>query len=76
MTLFDKAKDKVKDKKTTRNCQNCNGEFTPDKRNVNRGWGLCCSKSCAATYKNKLSRMNGSELTKEVRDMRLSQLGI
>ena len=72
MTLFDKAKDK----KTTRNCQNCNKEFTPDKRNVNRGWGLCCSKSCAATYKNKLRSMSGRELTKEVRDMRLSQLGI
>ena len=72
MSLFDKAKDK----KMTRNCQNCNKEFTPDKRNVNRGWGLCCDKSCASTYKNKLGRMKGRELTKEVRDMRLTQLGI
>ena len=72
MTLFDKAKDK----KTTKSCQNCNKEFTPDKRNVNRGWGLCCSKSCAATYRNKLITMSGRELIKEVRDMRLSQLGI
>jgi hypothetical protein len=72
MTLFDKAKSV----KITKSCQNCGKEFTPDKRNVNRGWGLCCDKSCAATYKNKLSRMSGRELTKEVRDMRLSQLGI
>lgn len=72
MTLFDKAKDK----RVTKNCHNCNKEFTPDKRNVNRGWGLCCSKSCAATYKNKLIKMSGRELIKEVRDMRLSQLGI
>lgn len=72
MTLFDKAK-KVK---TTKKCQNCNKDFTPDKRNTNRGWGLCCSKSCAATYKNKLGRMNGRELTRELRDKKLSQLGI
>ena len=44
MNLFDKAK-VIKLKK----CHNCNKEFTPDKRNTNRGWGLCCSKSCAAT---------------------------
>lgn len=72
MTLFDKAKDK----KVTKNCHNCQKEFTPDKRNVNRGWGICCSKSCAATYKNKLRKMSSSELTKELRDMRLNQLGI
>ena len=72
MNLFDKAKNK----KTTKSCLSCNKEFTPDMRNVNRGWGLCCSKSCAATYKNKLNRMSGRELVREVRDMRLSQLGI
>jgi len=72
MTLFDKAKSV----KVTKNCHNCGKEFTPDKRNVNRGWGLCCGKSCAATYKGKLGRMKGSELVREVRDMRLSQLGI
>ena len=72
MSLFDKAKSV----KITKSCQNCGKEFTPDKRNANRGWGLCCDKSCAAIYKNKLSRMSGRELTKEVRDMRLSQLGI
>ena len=71
MNLFDKAK-VIKLKK----CHNCNKEFTPDKRNTNRGWGLCCSKSCAATYKNKLGRMKGVDLVREVRDMRLSQLGI
>lgn len=40
MNLFDKAKNK----KTTKSCLSCNKEFTPDKRNVNRGWGLCCSE--------------------------------
>ncbi len=72
MSLFDKAKSV----KITKSCHNCGEEFTPDKRNVNRGWGLCCGKSCAASYKNKLNRMSGRELVKEVRDMRLSQLGI
>lgn len=71
-TLFDKAKEK----KVVKHCQNCSKEFTPDKRNVNRGWGLCCGKSCAATYKGKLARMKGNELVREVRNMRLSQLGL
>lgn len=32
-------------------CEVCNKEFEADIRNVNRGWGLCCSKSCAAVYR-------------------------
>lgn len=72
MTLFDKAKEK----KTTKNCQNCGKEFKPDKRNVNRGWGLCCDKSCAASYKNKLKSLSDRELVKELRDKKLNQLGI
>lgn len=72
MNLFDKAKS-VKIFKT---CQNCSKEFKPDKRNVNRGWGLCCSKSCATSYRNKLITMSGRELVKELRDKKLSQLGI
>lgn len=33
-----------------RNCnyQPCSKEYMADERNLNRGWGLCCSKSCAA----------------------------
>jgi hypothetical protein len=72
MNLFNKAKSV----KTTNNCRNCGCEFKPDKRNVNRGWGLCCGKSCAASYKNKLSRMTDGERTQELRDKKLSQLGI
>jgi hypothetical protein len=72
MTLFDKAKSV----KITKSCQNCGKEFTPDKRNVNRGWGLCCGKSCATSYRNRLITMSGRELVKELRDKKLSQLGI
>jgi len=33
-----------------RNCDNthCGKEYEVDMRNFNRGWGRCCSKSCAA----------------------------
>jgi len=36
-----------------RNCDNCKKEYEADMRNVNRGWGLCCSKSCAASKREK-----------------------
>lgn len=31
-----------------RNCDNCGEEYDADPRNLKRGWGRCCSKSCAA----------------------------
>lgn len=40
-----------------RNCDNCKKEYTADMRNIKRGWGLCCSKSCAAK-KREMSRPN------------------
>ena len=39
--------------KTKRNCDNCNKEYLADNRNLRRGWGLCCSKSCAASKREK-----------------------
>jgi hypothetical protein len=36
-----------------RNCDNCKKEYEADERNLNRGWGLCCSKSCAASKREK-----------------------
>lgn len=36
-----------------RNCDNCNKEYDADERNIKRGWGLCCSKSCAASKREK-----------------------
>lgn len=38
---------------TKRNCDNCNKEYMADNRNLKRGWGLCCSKSCAAKKREK-----------------------
>lgn len=31
-----------------RKCDYCGKEYEADSRNLKRGWGLCCSKSCAA----------------------------
>lgn len=31
-----------------RDCDHCKAEYDADTRNLKRGWGLCCSKSCAA----------------------------
>ena len=36
-----------------RDCDNCGNEYKADTRNLNRGWGLCCSKSCAAEKREK-----------------------
>ena len=36
-----------------RNCDNCGKEYIADMRNIRRGWGLCCSKSCAAILREK-----------------------
>jgi hypothetical protein len=36
-----------------RNCDECKKEYSADSRNTKRGWGLCCSKSCAAKKREK-----------------------
>lgn len=36
-----------------RKCDNCEKEYDADERNLKRGWGLCCSKSCAAQRREK-----------------------
>ncbi|MDR1556210.1 MAG: hypothetical protein LBS88_04160 [Tannerellaceae bacterium] len=32
-----------------RKCDWCGKLYTADTRNTKRGWGLCCSKKCAAS---------------------------
>ena len=36
-----------------RNCDHCGTEYNADERNIKRGWGLCCSKSCSASKREK-----------------------
>ncbi len=40
-----------------RNCDNCQTEYIAKESDVKRGWGLCCTKSCAAT-KREMSKPN------------------
>lgn len=36
-----------------RKCDYCSREYNADERNLKRGWGLCCSKKCAAKKREK-----------------------
>lgn len=36
-----------------RKCDVCNKQYKADNRNLKRGWGLCCSKSCAAKKRER-----------------------
>ena len=48
-----------------RNCDSCDKPYKADVRNLKRGWGLCCSKSCAAK-KREMSRPDyDPEIVKE-----------
>ena len=38
---------------TKRKCDYCGKEYMADNRNLKRGWGLCCSKRCAANKREK-----------------------
>lgn len=69
MNIFDKAILNAK-KQTNSNCYICNKEFKPDNRNIKRGWGLFCSKSCSTIWRNK------EKTTAMLRDYSLRKLGI
>jgi hypothetical protein len=75
MNLFDISKVKSKDS-NKRECLYCGNKFTTDIRNVKRGWGKCCNKSCAASLKNKYKFMSKSERIREKRNNTLKSLGI
>ena len=36
-----------------RKCDLCGKNYDADERNLKRGWGLCCSKSCAAKKRER-----------------------
>ena len=38
---------------TNRKCDECLKEYSADNRNLQRGWGKCCSKSCSAKKREK-----------------------
>jgi hypothetical protein len=39
--------------KVERKCDNCQKLYTAKVSDLNRGWGKCCSKSCAAELREK-----------------------
>ena len=75
MDLFKNTKIKSKDS-DKKECLYCSKEFKPDLRNVKRGWGKCCSKSCAASLKTKYKYMTKAEIIREKRNDALKSLGI
>lgn len=58
---------------TNRNCDICNTEYTVKIADLKRGWGRCCSKSCAAIkrtnkkdgYKKKYRRTEEGYIIKD-----------
>ena len=75
MNLFNDAKIKSKDS-DKKECLYCSKKFIPDLRNVKRGWGRCCSKSCAGSLKTKYKYMSKAERIREKRNDVLKTLGI
>jgi hypothetical protein len=74
MNLFEKSK--ISQDKGIKKCFFCEKEFTPDKRDLNRGWGLFCSKSCSKKNLNSLFGMSENERKQYSREKKLRQLGI
>lgn len=56
MSIFLEAKNnsiKIASGKINRKCNSCGESYEADARNLKRGWGLSCSKSCAASLREK-----------------------
>lgn len=49
-----------------RNCDYCGTEYEADMRNINRGWGLCCSKKCAANKREQDRIQKGGSYSAEI----------
>jgi hypothetical protein len=43
-----------------RHCENCGTLFTIDPANLERGWGICCSGTCATAHQEKKDIQNGA----------------
>lgn len=50
---------------TKRYCLVCFEDFKSDLRNLKRGWGLCCSKSCAAVKRERDNKLKDSNNIKK-----------
>ncbi len=45
-------------KKTERRCDVCGKVYDAEKRSLEKGWGLCCSRSCAAKKRELNKKLN------------------
>lgn len=52
-----------------RHCDYCKKRYEADSRNIKRGWGLCCSKSCAA-HKREKSKPTYDPLTVHLNNLK------
>ncbi len=75
MNLFDVSKNREK-KENKKDCLFCDNSFEPDKRNLSRGWGFFCSKSCSIKYRYLVKRLKKDKNIKELRILKLKKLGI
>ncbi len=75
MSLFLKAKNESY-RDGVHLCYFCNKEFKPDKRNLNRGWGMFCSKTCSSRHIIHISKLSKEEWLAVKRDLNLKKLGI
>ena len=48
--------------KIERYCNSCGKKYQADTRNLTRGWGLCCCKSCAAKERERLKKQKNEEV--------------
>jgi hypothetical protein len=72
MNLFQKAQKLQKTQST--NCLICNSEFEPKLSDLERGWGMFCSKNCSSSWRNKVKY---KKVTKqEIREYKIRKLGI
>lgn len=57
-----------------KNCPNCGKQFSPDPRNVARGWGVSCSKSCAATLRERKAGASKVPTVRSVKKVRFENI--
>ena len=53
--LFTSAKSKAFKPHSKKMCEFCGKDFVPDPRNLKRGWGKACTKSCSASLKSHVA---------------------
>lgn len=57
-----------------RNCDICGNEYNVKKSDLQRGWGLTCSKSCAAIKRENDKRVKNKKIeSEEIEEKEISE---